>query len=400
MKSHSLWSLALLAVFLLLGGETRQSAAAPVPAPAKDGEPRDPVATPGDYIYATAYSRDGKMLALAQPKTHDGKGEHKILLFETRTWKQVQKLTGPATHCFGLAFSADGNTVFAGCNDGKIYTWDTKTGTAGPTLDPKAGSCSHIVLSPDGKTLISGHYEDSKPRKCTLQLWDAITLKHVRVLASGEYLAHYTATFTPDGKTVAVGYNNSLVGAKDFSGVIEWDVATGKELKRFEAVRITPGAHPITHAIEYTRDGKWMLVGGGEAVPDPNFPGTTSLYGYLWLFNRTTGKLEKTLVDRRHDYVRKLLMSPDGERVYLPTYSIPQRVFENGRFVEKSNGELQCWDTRTWELKWAVEAEPAHWGLIASPDGKRIGTASTAGFYLFDAKSGDPKGGLVNAKKE
>lgn len=113
--------------------------------------------------------------------------------------------------------------------------------------------------------------------------------------------------------------------------MIEWDLATGKERKRYDAVRITPGALPITHAIEYTRDGKWMIVGGGEAVPDPNFPDSKSLYAYLWLFDRKTGKVEKTLVERRHSYVRRLLLSPDGDRLFVPTYSAPQFVMENGR---------------------------------------------------------------------
>lgn len=404
---RSLWAYAVvgsacvLASFLQPGGARHSlAAAAPVPAPAKEPEPQDPKPQRGDLIYAAGYSRDGKLLALAQAKSHDGNGEHKVLLFDVRTWKQMHTLIGPTTHCFGMAFSADGKTLYAACSDGIVYSWDTKTGTSGQKLDAKAGRCDGITLSPDGKVLATGHVVlDKEPKRTEIHLWDAATGKSLRMIASDSALLWSSLTFTPDGKALAGCYNNPLTGPKDFSGVIEWDLATGKERKRYDAVRITPGALPITHSIEYTRDGKWMIVGGGEAVQIPGAAGT-SLYGYLWLFDRATGKLEKTLVERRHKYVRRLLLSPDGDRLFVPTYSVTEFVMENGQLQERSTGELQCWDTRTWELKWTKETERTYLALIASPDGKRIGTSTASGFHLLDAKTGEPKGGLIDAKKE
>jgi WD40 repeat protein len=403
---RSFWACAVvgsacgLAAFFQPGG-LQDSLAAPVPVPAKEPEPQDPKPQRGDLIYAAGYSRDGKLLALAQAKSHDGTGEHQVLLFDARTWKQVHKLTGPTTHCFGVTFSADGHTLFAACSDGLVYSWDTRTGNPREKLDAKAGRCDGITLSPDGKVLATGHVvPDKEPKRTEIHLWDAATGKPLRTITSDSALLWSSLTFTPDGKALAGGYNNPLTGPNDFSGVIEWELATGKERKRYDAVRITPGALPITHAIEYTRDGKWLIVGGGEAVPVPGFPGATSLYGYLWLFDRETGKVGKTLVDRRHGYVRRLLLSPDGDRLFVPTYSETQFVMEKGRLQERSTGELQCWDTRTWELKWAKEAERTCLALVASPDGKRIGTSTAAGFHLLDAKTGEPKGGLVSAKKE
>jgi hypothetical protein len=407
MRARRRLLVSLVAVLAVLLGPERKSshsaALAPVPAPAKDDEPRDPEPKRGDYVYAAGYSRDGTLLALAQPKTHDGKGDHKILLLETRTWKQLHKLTGPTTHCFAVAFSADGNTLFAACSDGIVYSWDTKTGNPRQKLDAKAGQCHAVVLSPDGKTLATGHLDtDKMPPESSIHLWDAATVKSLRTLASEIPVLANTLAFTPDSKTIAGGYNNQLTGPTDFSGVIEWDLASGKERKRYDAVRITPGAYPITHAISYTRDGKWLLVGGGEAVPAPGVRPSTNLFGYLWLFDRTTGKVEKTLIAGRHDYVRKLCLSPDEDHLYLPTNTPPRKVVENGRLVERTFGELQCWDTRTWELKWTRESASAgfYWALIASPDGQRIGTATLEGLYLFDAKTGKPQGGLIDSKPE
>ncbi len=370
----------------------KATSAAIAPVPVKEGEPRDPEPKRGDYIYAAAYSRDGKLLALAQPKTHDGKGEDKILLFETRTCKQLHKLTGPTTYCFGVAFSADGSTLFAACNDGIVYSWDVKTGKPGQKLDARAGQCHGITLSPDGKTLVTGHLDtDKKPAQSSIHVWDAATGKHLREIGAGMSVLSNTLTFTPDGKTLAGGCNSHTTDLKDFNGVIEWDLATGKERKRYDAVRITPGAIPITHAIKYTRDGKWILVGGGE-WSEPVRNRSSNLHGYVWLFDRATGKLAKTLVTDRTDYVRMLLLSPDGSRLYFPTNA--------GSRNHMVIGELQCWDTFTWELKWTKESDPGYWALIASSDGKRIATATGAGFYLFDAKTGEPRGGLVDSKRE
>ncbi|MFO0879794.1 MAG: WD40 repeat domain-containing protein [Gemmataceae bacterium] len=391
-----------LAAFLQSGGvRCGVVVAAPVLSPAKAPDPPDPTPRRGDLVYAAAYSRDGKLLALAQPKPHVGDGEHRVLVFDTVTWKQTHTLTGPTDHCFGVAFSADGRVLFAACSDGLVYSWETKSGTPGPKLDARAGRCDAVALSPDGTVLVTGHLvlENKEPKRAEVRLWDAATGKSLRTITSGPALLWSSLTFTPDGKALAGCYNNPLTGPDDFSGVVEWDVTTGKERKRYDAVRVTAGAHPISHAVEYTPDGKWLIVGGGEAVPDPKFGGTIG-FGYLWLFDRATGRLEKTLVERRHHYIRRLALSPEGDRLFVPTYSEPQLVRENGVIQERSTGELQCWDTRTWELKWAKETDRTYWAVIASPDGRRVGTATSSGFSLRDAKSGDPKGGLIDARRE
>ena len=266
---RSYWVLAVVGsacalTHVLQSGGPRGGAvvAAPVPVPAQAPDPPDPTPQREGLIYAAAYSRDGKLLALAQPKPHDGGGEHKVLVFDTGTWKQTHALTGPTDHCFGVTFSADGRVLFAACGDGVVYSWDTGSGTPGPKLDAGAGRCDAVALSPDGKVLVTGHLvlENKEPKRTEVRLWDAATGKSLRTITSDPALLWSSLTFTPDGRALAGCYNNPLSGPNDFSGVIEWDVATGKERKRYDAVRVTAGAHPITHAVEYTRDGKWLIV--------------------------------------------------------------------------------------------------------------------------------------------
>lgn len=394
LRHHSIRAAAALAALFSYG----PLAAAPVPA---TGAAVDPSPNRGGYAYAAGYSRDGKWLALTQPKAADGTGKHKILLFETRTWKQLGQLTGPTDACSGVVFSADGTRLFAACTDGLVYSWDTKSGTLGQKLDAGAGRCHSIALAPDGKTLVTGHLDAKKePARSSIHAWDAATGKALRAFSPDVRVLANTLTFTPDGLRVAAAAVDPRAG-KAFTGVVEWDLATGNEQKRYEGRAGQAGGHAVAHAIRYTRDGKWLIVGGGETVSDPATPNASNLYGFVCLFDRTTGRPGKTLVSGRHDHVRLLLLSPDEDRLYVPTRSTPRKVEEQGRVVERTFDELQCWDTKNWELKWVNESElTTYWALIASPDGRRIGTSTGIGFYFYDSRTGDPKGGLIYAKRE
>jgi RNA polymerase sigma factor (sigma-70 family) len=377
--------------------DQRPLGAAPRLAPAATWpEPPDPTPVPGEHVIAARYSRDGRYLALAQARPLDGQGEHQVLVFDARTWKEVARLTGPTDHCFGVEFSNDGRTVYAASTKGTVYAWDRETGRPRPGL---VGSYA-VLASPDGKHLITGHFDPAQPaeKPSHFHVWDAATGKEVRKIECDSGVLMDSLTFTPDGRAVAGGWNYRKGVPEEFRGVVEWDVATGKELRRYDAVRITPGAHPITHSIAYTPDGKWLIVGGGEAVPTGG--GGTMLHGYLWVFDRKTGKLEKTLIADREDYVRKILLSPDGRRLYAGTNTATRDVVRNGQQIQMSYGELICWDTRDWKQQWSQEFEDGgpFWALVAAPNGRRVVAATYGWVSLLDARTGERRGALVERK--
>jgi WD40 repeat protein len=345
----------------------------------------DPELASARLLTAAAYSRDGKWLAVARQDAQS------VTLYDTSTWKKSRTLEGMGELSHAVVFSADSSKVFAASNDGAIYSWATKSGKPGRALDAKAGMCYGLTLAPDGKLLASGHH-DQKQVKSAIYLWDPATGKQTRTIASDEFLLPNTIAFTPNGKAIAGGYHGSHKKDPDvagFHGVIEWDVNTGKETTRYETPRITNGARPVAHALAYTPDGKWLIIGGGEAVPTG--PEKSMSYGYLWLFDRKTAKLEKTLVSDRSDYIRLVSLSPDGSKLYVPANSFSHRAPEN-RFQNVRLNEFQCWDTKTWELMWTHSSEkPMNLAAItASPNGSRVGLAASDGFKLLDAKTGKP----------
>jgi RNA polymerase sigma factor (sigma-70 family) len=344
---------------------------------------------------AAAYSRDGKLLALTLSATNE------VKVYDTATWQVVHTLEGLKNLSHAVVFSADGKALYAAGYDGPVYVWDAKTGKAGPTLDPKTGPCTGLVLSPDGKTLASGHH-DPEGKTTAIHLWDTKTGKPVRSISGDDPLLPNCLAFSPDGKAIAGGYHATHSDPKNvggFHGVIEWDTATGKEANRFEIPRITPGATPITHCLAYTKDGKRLIVAGGEADPIPGGGGCMCI-GYLWVFDRKTNAVEKTLIGHRPtDYVRLIALSADGKKLLVPTHTPPRRVVRNGQVQMQSFSSLQCWDTETWELDWAHEKEAGTvTAVTVSPDGKRVAVSDTSGCFLLDARTGDEKGGLVRAK--
>lgn len=384
-------------------------------------EPPDPIPQKGDTVKTSAYSPNGKYLAVSTmqlEKSSDG-GTYfstrfpnpgtnaTITLYDTTTWKPFQTLKTEQTTT-SFCFSADSETLYSAEMDDKIYAWNVKTGMKAKSLDAKKGKCEKLVLSPNGKMLISGHeikLEMQLPDKSFLHdqsgnficLWDTDTDKLIRTLGyDEEALLPRTITVSPDGSTLAACYLASQTASANllgFHGIIEWDINTGKELRRYEIPRITKEALPVASSVAFTPDGTGIVMGGGEAVA-----GNTGrkVVGRIWLFDRKTGKLDKTLGDERKDIIRELAMSSDGSRLYIPAGWPAAATAET---AHQFSSEIQCWDTSTWKLNWVHRDAQAnsHVHLSVSPHGKRILFAGDHGLKFVDSKDGKARGALLKS---
>jgi WD40 repeat protein len=143
---------------------------------------------------------------------------------------------------------------------------DVATGKVGATIRPNQGPVYHVTFSPDGKSLAVGSGG-------TVTLWDAATAANTATFAT-EDCVDWIA-FSPDGKSLA---------SSDISEtVFLWDLASRNETVLFEtsatpprsrlgrrlydhfpdAVNACRSSSRLPHSVLFTPDRRIMVFGTG-----------------------------------------------------------------------------------------------------------------------------------------
>jgi len=318
---------------------------------------------PQDRTGAFAFTQDGRRVVSA-PNDWDHQ-DSKVVVYGTADWKPVATLDIVREDAVvtGMAITPDSKRVFmTGFRGGNIRVWDTVANKfEEKQLDIGGVKFDRwqIRLSPDGKSLVGGLYSFEGEGVGHVRVWDVTTGEVVRTVRM-PHTAADKFTFADGGKTIA-----AVIGTGTREDrrcwVSEWDLDSGKEKRRIDlGVAGGDRGPPVACALAYTADGKHVVVGGGFQLPDdrrelpPNsYRKTFQLSGSVWVIDRETGKLVKTLVDHRHDLVWRLHATPDGKKVIVnPTLpSRWDREFGDPT-ADEEFVELQQWDAATWELDW------------------------------------------------
>jgi WD40 repeat protein len=236
-------------------------------------EPPEALEGSPSFIYALAFSRDGRTLAC-------GGWKYEIPLREVATGKLVQTLRGFNGRVHSLAFSRDGARVFcANQDEHSLDVWDRKRGTR--KLLKLGGSVRDLSLFPDGSRLAidvvhSTRVLDSssgkqlkelpgtQPRYSpdgrwllvhepqTLWLYDARTYERVRRIEAGSPQVLRLSAFSPRGRLLAFRDANKVI--------VVWDVAKHRLLHR-----LTSNWGRVT-ALVFCPDGRTLASGEGERV--------------------------------------------------------------------------------------------------------------------------------------
>jgi RNA polymerase sigma factor (sigma-70 family) len=211
--------------------------------------------------HSVRFSPDGKLLAAVRMNSP----ERQVELREVDTGKEVWSWTPGKLPLSSVAFTPDGQTLIAGgwaflrtppFNDNTIRLVDVRTGRERQRIDMGTEVPGRIVVSPDGTLFATDCSREPFPQRI-VRVWEVKGGRQVRVLESpdedSDHQKYLTSlAFVPGGK--------SLLTSGSGDCLIEWELATGKELRR-----IGRRMHNCS-GLEFTPDGKALVVTGWAPV--------------------------------------------------------------------------------------------------------------------------------------
>ena len=265
--------------------------------------------------YGVVFSADGQTLAAAcQDKS--------IHLFDRRT-AAMRTLRGHTDQVLTLDMAPTGDQLASGSWSGELRLWDLR-GNSNRVLAGHSKAVRKLRFSPDGTTIASASYDN------TLRLWDARTGRALRVI-EGHRGGVSSLCFSPDGKTIASGGRDKTVRL--------WDSATGKP------IRVIAGHGGAVYGVSFSPDGKQLAATGDKIV-------------HIW--DAASGKHVRKLTGHL-GVVSGVSFSPDGTLLAS----------------RGTDGTVRFWDSRTGEPAGQL---PGHMGSVSgqrfSPDGKQLATVS------------------------
>ncbi|MDE0313426.1 MAG: sigma-70 family RNA polymerase sigma factor [Candidatus Poribacteria bacterium] len=294
-------------------------------------------------IHELQYSPDGSILAVASSIG--------IWLYDMKTYKEIFLFTEHRHEVSSVAFSPDGYTIASGSMDGTILLWDRKTSSYKRVIEPMDKTLSSFTIrapglsfSPDGKTLACGYQN-------TVHICDAITgeLKNTIIKESSGIIKNLA--FSPDGETI---YCSNIYGE-----ISLWNVLTGKHKQTIQEPT------NYEHSIAFNPIGNTFAV--SNVIVDQDCSISVNVLN--------TGEPKFKLTEHS-GAVYYLAFNPNGDTLASSSYG------EN---------KIRLWNAHTGEEKLTLSGHKSDfYSLAFSPDGKTVVSGSEDGVIRFwDTNTGD-----------
>lgn len=203
-----------------------------------------------------------------------------------------------------------------------------------------------VVLSPDGKFLLSTGTDWSKEAI----LWDVATGLELYRL-KGHKGFFLTAAFSHNGSFIVTGSSEASVNV--------WEVATGRELERFEDFKDDPVKS--VKLVAFSGDDRQIIVGAGSrgaGVYDRNseVEGDLGTGTTLFVFDRSTRQLVRSSPN-----AMPVTISNDGRRILL---GMSQN--QSDQAAAKAQTRFCVWETASWEPLSCIPLERVPFAAFSS----------------------------------
>jgi WD40 repeat protein len=261
-----------------------------------------------EFANAIAFSPDGRVLV-------SGSEIGVIHLWETATGKEVRRFPSEGGKVHAVAFSSDGKTLASGHADGSVRLWDVGQAKPVRQLEGRQGAVRGLDFSPRCDQLAAAGKDAG--------VWDTGTGKLLHQLGDGQTLT--AVSFTTDG--------HRLLASGPRQPALIWELATGKELRRFPSLGATVFSprsgivagvnadHVITAwDIDTGKELRKIQASTGDddclaLSADGKLIAAAGLHGCIRLWNTTSGK-EPFATSGHRSRILAAAFSPDGQTAF------------------------------------------------------------------------------------
>ncbi len=299
------------------------------------GKVRSRVELPGPVTTSClTFSPDGQRLAVRR--------DNALWLHDVTTGRGALRIPVAAGFALEAAFTPDGTALAVSNLSDTVRLYGAADGKELRALKRKGDRIVHVRFSPDGRWLVTiPDNDEERPGSCSV--WEVAAGKGRHRLKAPRGMV-LCAAFSPDGKYLAMGCQHPEL--------VLWDLASGKEARRFPAAGFCP-------SVAFSPDGKAVAAASGEGV--------------IRLWDVATGRVLPGSADPAIDMVRDLRFSADGRRLIgtasVPIAWSPRTGREVHRFPEVP---------RTSQFSFSV----------LSPDESLLATGDGGDIRLSDARTG------------